>query len=232
VESGAVPANGSVVIRAAGRGGVPAAGVSAVVVNITAVTPKGAGFLTAYPTGTTAPNASNVNFSSGQIVATLAFVKLGADGTFTVRNGSPGATQVVVDVQGYVLSGNVIGSGMYVPLNPSRVMDTRPDYGGIGPVGASSSRSLTLAGAGGVPKSGVGAVVMNVTVVASAAGYLTAYPADATAVPTASNLNFIAGQVVPNLVAVKTSSAGAVAVYNGSAGSTNVIVDVAGYFTA
>jgi hypothetical protein len=218
-------------VKATGRGGVPAAGVSAVVVNLTAVTPRGAGFLTAYPSGTSAPNASNVNFSAGQIVANLAFVKLDDNGTFTVRNSSPGATQVVADVQGYVLAGDVTASGMFVPLSPARVLETRPAYGGAGAIAGNASRSVTLTGADGVPATGVVAVVMNVTAVASSAGYLTVYPADAPGAPTASNLNFVAGQVVPNLVAVKTSAAGAVTVFNGSPGATNVIADVAGYFT-
>jgi hypothetical protein len=44
-------------------------------------------------------------------------------------------------------------------------------------------------------------------------------------------VNFTAGQVVPNLVAVKTSPTGQVAIMNSSVGATNVIADVAGYFT-
>lgn len=85
--------------------------------------------------------------------------------------------------------------------------------------------------AGGVPASGISGVVLNVTAVASAAGFLTVYPADVGA-PNASNVNFTAGQVVPNLVAVKTSASGAVAIRNSSLGSTNVIADLAGYVTA
>ena len=228
--TGIVPGNGSVRVQAAGLGGVPAAGVAAVVVNLTAVTPAASGYLTAYPTGGAIPNASNVNFTAGQVVPNLAFVKLGADGSFTVRNTSPGATHVVADVAGYVLAGTATSAGMFVPLSPTRVLDTRPAYGGSGAIGGNSVKVLTVAGAGGVPVSGVSGVVLNVTAVASAAGFLTVYPADV-GVPNASNVNFTAGQVVPNLVAVKTSAAGQVAIRNTSPGATNVIADVAGYFT-
>jgi serine protease len=138
---------------------------------------------------------------------------------------------VVADVAGYVLDGAVTGSGMFVPLSPTRVLDTRPMYGGSGAVAADAVKTLTMTGAGGVPATGVSGVVLNVTAVASAPGFLTVYPADV-AVPNASNVNFVAGQVVPNLVAVKTSAAGQVAIRNSSLGSTNVIADVAGYFTA
>jgi hypothetical protein len=89
-----------------------------------------------------------------------------------------------------------------------------------------------MTGAGGVPASGVSGVVLNVTAVASAAGFLTVYPEDAASVPNASNVNFTSGQVVPNLVAVKTSATGKVKILNTSPGSTHVIADVAGYFTA
>ena len=229
--SSAVTAGGSVRVQAAGVGGVPVSGVSAVVVNLTAVSPAGSGFLTAFPTGGVVPNASNVNFSAGQVVPNLAFVKLAGDGSFTVKNSSPGVTHVVADVAGFVLDGAVTGSGMFVPLAPARVLDTRPAYGGSGAVGANAVKSLAMTGVGGVPASGVSGVVLNVTAVASAGGFLTVYPADV-GVPNASNVNFTAGQVVPNLVAVKLSGAGVVAIRNGSPGSTNVIADVAGYFTS
>ena len=120
--------------------------------------------------------------------------------------------------------------GMFVALAPTRVLDTRPAYGGSGAVAANTARTLTMTGAGGVPATGVSGVVLNVTAVSSAAGFLTVYPADVSA-PNASNVNFTAGQVVPNLVAVKTSASGQVNIKNSSVGSTNVIADVAGYFT-
>jgi hypothetical protein len=229
--TGPVAADKTLDVQVTGRGGVPATGVSAVVVNITAVTPSRSGYLTAYPTGGAVPNTSNVNFSAGEVVPNLAFVKLSANGSFTVMNSSTGTTEVVVDVAGYVLDGTVTGSGMFVSLPPTRVLDTRPAYGGTGPVAGNAVKVLTVAGAGGVPATGISGVVLNVTVVASAPGFLTVYPADV-AVPNASNLNFVAGQVVPNLVAVKTSALGEVAIKNSSPGATNVIADVAGYFTS
>jgi stage V sporulation protein SpoVS len=148
-----------------------------------------------------------------------------------VKNSSPGATHVVADVAGYVLDGDVTASGMFVPLSPTRVLDTRPVYGGSGAIAGNAVKVLTMTGAGGVPALGVSGVVLNVTAVASAGGFLTVYPADAASVPNASNVNFTTGQVVANLVAVKTSATGQVAIRNGSPGATNVIADVAGYFT-
>lgn len=56
--------------------GVVAAGQAAVVINLTAVTPTGAGYATAYPFGTTRPLASSVNYTAGAIVNNTVVVKL------------------------------------------------------------------------------------------------------------------------------------------------------------
>jgi hypothetical protein len=48
--------------------------------------------------------------------------------------------------------------------------------------------------------------------------------------PLASDLNWVGGETVPNLVVVELGTTGVVSVYN-YAGSTDVIVDVEGYYT-
>ena len=49
--------------------------------------------------------------------------------------------------------------------------------------------------------------------------------------PTVSNLNYVAGQTVPNLVTVKVGANGRVNLYN-SQGFTSLVADVVGYYTA
>ncbi len=89
--------------------------------------------------------------------------------------------------------------------------------------------TVTVAGNGGVPASGAKAVVVNVTVVnPTAASALTVWP-DGTTRPLASDLNFVPGQTVPNLVVVKLSATGQIDIFNG-VGSTQVIVDVVGWY--
>ncbi|MEO6126203.1 MAG: hypothetical protein ABIR32_21090 [Ilumatobacteraceae bacterium] len=119
----------------------------------------------------------------------------------------------------------------FVPLSPARILDTRTGVGGYAaPLGAGAIASLDVTGVGGVPETGVTAVVMNVTVDAPwTAGFLTAWPS-AEPRPLVSNLNFVAGQTVPNLVTVKISSNGKVDLFNSGA-STHVIADIAGYYT-
>jgi hypothetical protein len=73
------------------------------------------------------------------------------------------------------------------------------------------------------------AVVLNVTATETTApSFLTVWPAGE-ARPTASNLNWVAGQTVPNLVTAKLGQGGRLSIYN-LAGTVDVIADVAGYY--
>jgi hypothetical protein len=78
----------------------------------------------------------------------------------------------------------------------------------------------------------VAAVVANVTVTEpTSEGNIAVYPAGSSA-PTVSNLNFVGGQTVANLVTVPVSAAGRISLRNNSVGRTQILVDVAGYYLA
>ncbi|TVT17305.1 S53 family peptidase [Amycolatopsis acidiphila] len=118
-----------------------------------------------------------------------------------------------------------VGSS-FTPVTPARVLDTRS----AGPIGAGGTLKLPVTGANGVPSSGVTAVVLNVTATESTdGGFLTLYP-DGQPRPASSNLNFVAGQTIPNLVTIPVGSDGAVDIYN-RFGTVQVIADIFGYFT-
>ena len=73
-------------------------------------------------------------------------------------------------------------------------------------------------------------MVLNVTVTRpTAPGYVTAYPADQPQ-PVASNVNYTSGETVANRVTVPVSSLGQITLY--AAASTDVVVDVSGWYTA
>jgi len=135
-----------------------------------------------------------------------------------------------------MVPGTLTVTHSYAPLSPARLMDTRPGrttidgaFAGTGAVPSGSSVNVTVTGRGGVPATGVGAVVLNVTAVGpTAPGYVTVWPAGE-ARPNASNLSIVAGQSVSDLVIAKVGANGQVSIYDG-AGSTDVIVDVAGWF--
>jgi Bacterial Ig-like domain (group 3) len=122
-------------------------------------------------------------------------------------------------------------AGGFIPLTSARVLDTRAGTGAPkSPVATGGTVHLAVLGVGGIPASGVSAVVLNMTVTGSTrAGFITAY-ADATTKPGASNLNFTPGQTIPNLVVVPVGADGSVALFNGSAGTAQLIADVAGYY--
>jgi hypothetical protein len=124
-------------------------------------------------------------------------------------------------------------AGGYVAVTPSRILDTRIGTGAAkAPVAANGVLSLQVTGAGGVPVSGVSAVVLNVAVTAPTAdGWIAVYPAGS-GYPGVANLNFVAGQTIPNLVVVQLGTGGAVNLKNGSAGTVQLVADVSGYFTA
>jgi hypothetical protein len=63
----------------------------------------------------------------------------------------------------------------------------------------------------------------------SAAGFLTVYPSGQP-LPLASNLNFVAGETIPNMVMVPVGPNNTVAIYNGSSGTVDVIADTLGYY--
>ncbi|MHB1773241.1 MAG: beta strand repeat-containing protein, partial [Acidimicrobiales bacterium] len=122
--------------------------------------------------------------------------------------------------------------GAYVSVTPARIADTRTGSGepyAGDTLTAGGTLNVQVTGAGGIPATGVCAAVLNVTDAGStAAGFLTVFPTGATQ-PLASNLNFGANQIVPNQVTVPVGTGGQVSIFNHT-GSTNVVVDVDGYY--
>jgi hypothetical protein len=115
--------------------------------------------------------------------------------------------------------------GVYLPLTPSRLLDTRA---GATPIGPDSSIDLQVAGHGGVPTDAI-AAVLNVTVTEpTAESYLTVWPTGVER-PLASNLNWVIGRTIPNVVVATLGTDGMVSIYN-SQGNVQVVVDVTGYY--
>ncbi len=229
---GPVGAGQTVKLGVLGAGGVPASGVEAVVLNVTVTQATAAGYVTVYPDGVSRPTTSNLNYGAGQTIPNLVVAPVGTDGKVDLFNGSAGRVQLIADVSGWFAAGST-APGCFAPVTPARVLDTRNSTGGTtGPVGADQTVKLGVLGAGGVPTSGVEAVVLNVTVTqARAAGYVTVYP-DGVSRPTTSNLNYGAGQTIPNLVVAPVGADGKVDLFNGSGGQVQLIGDVSGWFAA
>ncbi len=226
-----IAANQSVAVQITGRGGIPASGVKAVVMNVTVTNGTAGSYLTVYPSGESKPTTSNIGFGPGQTISNQVTAKIGADGKLMVYN-AVGSAHVIFDVAGYYANAEGTPGSRYSSLEqPSRILDTRTYNGSNAqPVGQNQSVAVQITGRGGIPASGVKAVVMNVTVTNGTAGsYLTVYPSGESK-PTTSNIGFGPGQTISNQVTAKIGADGKLMVYN-AVGSAHVIFDVAGYYT-
>ena len=223
-----------VTLKVAGVQGVPSTGLAAVTLNLTATDATANGVVTAYPDGQSAPTASNLNYFSGRNVANLVTVQVGSDGSVDFKNTSSGTVDLIADLAGYYLTGSAPTGGVLQTDGPTRILDTRSGTGTGGvkaQIGANGHMSLQVEGVGDIPAAGVSAVILNLTVAGPTAnGFVTAYPDGETA-PNASNINYFAGQNIPNLVVVPVGADGKVEFANTSSGSTDLIADVFGYFS-
>ena len=122
------PAGAIVELTVAGRGGVPV-DADAVFLNLTAVSPDGAGYLTAYPCGAPRPLTSNVNYGPGDVVPNAVLAKIGAGGKVCIFTLA--ASDIIADVNGYVpprrqSEHRRAGQG---PRDPCRVRRSRRSMG-------------------------------------------------------------------------------------------------------
>jgi len=234
VEPGAVNS-----VQVTGNAGVPA-GATAVVANVTVVGPTTEGHLRMWAAGTTVPNTSVVNYAPGRTKANGQIIALGASGqmsfeSFTGVGTATNPVQVIVDVVGYIAAGS-----QFAATAPTRIVETRASAGVVGPIpGAlvpNTVYPVTLSDTALIPPTAT-AVVLNVTAVGPTEfGNLRVYP-DAnglgtTAPPLASNINYIPGRAIPNMVIVQIPSDRMIDFYNNQGlptSRTDLIVDVIGY---
>jgi subtilisin family serine protease len=225
--AGAGPAGAGTTIEltVAGRAGIPS-DATAAILNVTAVRPTDHGFLTVYPCDQPRPTASNVNYVPGDITPNSVLAKLDASGRaciFTLAT-----THVLADATGYVPAG-----GSPTPIVPARLLETRPglttvddEFAGAGPAGAGTTIELTVAGRAGIPSDAT-AAILNVTAVRPTDhGFLTVYPCDQPR-PTASNVNYVPGDVTPNSVLAKLDASGRACIF--TLATTHVLADATGY---
>jgi len=151
--------------------------------------------------------------------------------TFTVRAVRAGGLGPPSAASNAIVPGPT-PSGLYHPVAPERILDTRVGIGGsLGPVGPGGTIGVRINGLGGVPPTGASAVALNLTATQpTAEGFVTVYPSG-TVRATTSSLNFLTGQTVANLVVAKIGTDGTVAIYNNT-GSTHLVADVTGWYGA
>ena len=225
---GAVGPGRALDLQVGGSAGVPA-GATAVVLNVTGVSPTAQTDVRVYPTPVTlspVPGVSNLNLVPGVTRANLVTVPVGNLGRVRLRNSS-GSAHLLADLAGWYAPA---AASRFRALDPYRVLDTRRGLGGRAlPPGG--QLDLRVAGTGAVPAAAT-AVALTVTAVAATAPTdVRVYPAGgpASAVPVVSNVNAPSAAPVPNLVVVRVGPNGTIRLRAGG-GSTHLLADVAGYY--
>ncbi len=155
-------------------------------------------------------------------------VTLGAGGLYSVRAASAPST--------------------FISIDPTRVLDTRINAGLSGTFTSDVGRNLQITGTvavvgpndsltTGTPvPPGATAIVANLTAVGpTTEGFVSARAGGAVGLPTTSNINVVAGQIVPNSVTIPLSASGAVNLwFHGTTASatSHLLLDIVGYYTA
>jgi YVTN family beta-propeller protein len=199
---------------------------------------------------------ANFNSNSVSVIATanntvVATIPVGAnphgvgitpDGIFAYTANSGGSNVSVIDTTSNTVVDTItVGStpiwvaftpilpAQFVPVTPCRLVDTRPQYGGSGPIQGGTSRNFPIPQEGGcnVPAT-AGAYSLNVSAVPSGPlGYLTIWPAGENQ-PLVATLNSLDGRIKANAAIVSAGAGGAISVY--ASNTTNVVLDINGYF--
>lgn len=215
-------------VTVAGLPGVtPASGVGAVSLNLAVTNPEAAGFVTVFPCAERKEVAS-ANYTRGQTVSNAVIAPVSADGRICFYSLAP--TDIVVDINGWFATGEG-----FVATGPERVFDTRPGQSPTALVDVVRAKvtpgnvlRVDMTGlAGTTPASGVSAVSLNVAVTnPEAGGFITVYPCDTRR--EVANVNYVAGQTVPNAVIAPVSPEGDVCFYSHAA--ADLVVDINGWF--
>lgn len=220
-----IDAGGVVRLHAADYAGV-GSDVAAVSMNLAVTEPDSAGFITVYPCGDR-PLAASLNYLARETVANSVIAPVSPTGDVCFYSSA--SVHLVADVTGWFPA-----AAGYRAVTPTRLFDTRPGE----PVGVRDvSRAKVGDGnvlrvkvtdlVGVVPVDGVVAVVMNVAVTQpDGPGFVTVYPCGER--PLAANLNFVAGQTIPNMVVASVSTEGEVCFFSSS--PTHLVADVNGWF--
>lgn len=213
---------------------------TAVLVNVTGVSPSGLVYLSAYPTGAVnGHKTSTLNVNAGQIRANMAAVALNSAGSFSVFLNQRDC-DVVVDLIGYF---DPKRRGAFTPIPSQRAYDSRrgrshahTSHSGV-PTGSGLSEPLNPGEVLDLPMRSVRgvaahakAVLCNVTVTGGTnPNFIATYPSGQ-ARPTVSTVNVPAGGTICNNTYLTLDEHGWASVYSHS-GDQHVIVDVVGYFS-
>ena len=201
--------------------------IVAAALNVTAVNPTTSGFLTVYPCDVERPEASNLNYTAASIVPNGVIAAVSAAGETCVFSSVE--SDIVVDLAGWFTNG-------FTGSTPKRLIDTRIGTGGQTGVVTRGQileipirgETLTVQGQSQIIPNSATAAALNVTAVSpTGTGFVTVFPCGV-AQPNASNLNYVAGDIVANNVTAPIGENGSVCLT--SLVGSDLVVDISGWF--
>ncbi len=215
VRRGSLTGGSWVDLRVSGVGSVPRDAL-AVVLNVTATQVAQRSHVRVYPTPAdsedeTPPDISNLNLTPGRDQPNLVTVPVGDGGRvrFYLHQGR---ADLIADIAGYY---SATGDNGFVPVAPTRVVDTRSGQGISTTLRKGTVSSVKIAGSGPVPAGAV-AAVLNVTgVQPRGVTHVRAFPTTSAAPPDISTINLVPGRDEANLAVVPVGLGGAVVVLPG-----------------
>ena len=224
--------------------------------NVTVVPAAGGAvnYVSLWPAGSTQSVVSTLDDTQGLIVSNAAIVPAGSpSGGISVYNDGPSTTDVIIDMNGYFAPP---GAGLeFYPVAPCRLVDTRGEAGGFNGISPFSGPPIPPAGTATIPvqsateastvteptpcgviPSGAEAYSFNLTLVPTVAGsrvnYVSLWPSGSKQ-PVVSTLDDPQGLIVSNAAIVPAGTpSGGVSVYNDGPSTTDVVIDMNGYFAA
>lgn len=217
-------------LQVTGNGGIPSTGVSAVVVDVAASSTNSA-YVTVAPSGSgQTASVLSVRENAGWDSNT-AIVRVSSSGKVDL-SVNVGATQVILDIQGYVTSDASTEDGGFVAVPQARIArsDTGQGFSSTYRLTGGYNYAVDVAGVGGVPAD-ASAVYANVRVwYSSGPGALRVGPSNQSA-SSISALNYQATQAYDSAALIRLGTDGKIRLFGDSGTSFHVSIDVQGYVT-
>ncbi|MFK8024237.1 MAG: hypothetical protein AB8G26_09790 [Ilumatobacter sp.] len=212
-------------VQVTGRAGVPDDAVAAIV-NVAAVQPESAGYVTVSPCTDDPPLAASLNVVAGIDRADEIVAPLDGGGGLCVYSSE--STDVIVDVVGFVPAGTD-----YVATVPARFHDTRSGAGSIDGFGVGTGRvrdgqvrRIQITGRGGVPGDAVAVAAYVTSIAPDSPGFFTVWPC-VDEPPLASSVNHVVGGDAGSELLAPLDERGGLCIF--TRGGAHLTVDVSGY---
>ncbi|WP_154723352.1 hypothetical protein [Ilumatobacter coccineus] len=206
--------SGSVLeIQVAGQGSIPSDATSAVL-NIASARASADGFVVAWPCGSPRPDTASLNYRKGQPISNATIIAIGDGGKICLANSTD--TDLIVDANAALTATTGV-----VTANPIRIHDTRDSS----PNEAGATLEIQVSGRNNVPEDSEAAVLNIAAARGANNGFVTAWPCGDPR-PTASSLNYRAGEAVSNATIIAIGDGGKICL--SSSTSADLVVDLNG----